>query len=149
MSLYSQYTQERVAIANLAAQLLNASGKLDHDVSPSPSQTNFGTSVYLQFRVNGDFFKVRYSDHHCLRSGEIECYTATDLLNWVDRFLNPSNWEYRHVVVGRKTTEVNEKDMLRFVEEREGVVISSRVTSKGSTHYTVEFNECQLQWVKK
>jgi len=149
MTLYNNHTIERVQIAKLAAQILNASGKLDYPVTPSPSQTNYGTSVYLQFRVNNNFFKVRYSDHLCLRGGEIECYTAEELFNWVHRFLNPSAWEYRHVVVGRKTTEVSEDDMLRFVSDREGVVISSRTTSKGSTRYTVEFNDCQLQWVKK
>lgn len=132
--------------AKRAADMLNASGILDNPVYPTVSQTTFGTSVYLQFRVNGEFYKIRYSDHNCQRSGEIEVYTPAALFSHVDRFINPAKWEQKKVACGRRVCEVNAEQM---AELPNAVVMSERVTSKGTTRYNVECDKLQLTWVRK
>ena len=132
---YTAHTIKMLIVAEKAAAILNASGKLDSAVKPTVSETRYGTSIYLQFRICGEFYKVRYSDHNCMRSGEIECYTPAQLIFKVDRILNPTKWVSRKVVVGRRKCEVNAEQM---AELRNVVVLSERVTSKGTIRYEVE-----------
>ena len=134
-STYTAHTTKMLIVADKAAAILNASGKLDGFVSPTVSETAWGTSIYLQFRIGGEFYKVRYSDHNCLRSGEVECYTPAQLIFKIDRILNPFKWVARNVVTGRRKCEVDAKAMERLSNV---TILSERVTSKGTIRYEVE-----------
>jgi hypothetical protein len=93
-----------------------------------------GNSAYCMWYYNGEYYKVRISDHEALRSGEIKCVSEDDAIEWVHRNLvDRSAWEMQKVY----SIERGEFDRSEEQIQECDVVLSTRLSKKGNTIYRV------------